>query len=851
MLKTTIAGLRAHALRLLATALAIVLGVGFLAGTLIFGDTIKAALYDEFARAAQNVDVSVAPQDASGRSGATELPLSTVDTVRDVPGVASVDGRMQETLPLLDRNGKLVGNDGQPGIAMSAGTVPALRPFDVTAGRVPSDATQAALDAATAARTKYAVGDTLTVLDTRQVRHTVTLVGIVDFGDSKQYAGDAVVILTPDAMTHLAGATGYSQVVVAAAAGVDQRHLAGRVSAALPGDRVLAGDQYRDDLANDAINQLSGFIEVLLIFAIVACVVSAFVIYNTFTILIVQRMRDLALLRCVGASRGQLFGSVLLESMAVGLAGAVLGIALGTGLGYGLFRGLGALGSPVPSHAVVLRPGTVIVSVLVGVLVTTASALIPAVRATRVPPLAALRAMPLGTLSTGRRRILRAALAVLVGAAGTAVTVAGSTSHGDAQAATLTVVAGGMVNFLAVLIASPLFVGPLTAALGWLPGRIFGTPARLAVANARRNPGRTAATTAALMIGVALMSAASVAIATVRTTATDQLTAHYPIDYLLQSAEHGHGAAGIPVEVARRLREAPQLGTVAEVRLDAATLDGTRLELGTVDPTGVALLTGGKAMPLVAGSVSDLRHGSVVLFTSAPAAKGRKVGDTVTLSTEGGRTGRFTVAALASGQSQIGDALVVWNDFAALHPALGDDSVLVKAANGVSPAASRAAVDSVTNDYPVVTVTSLADWRSEITKSVDALIAAVAALLGIAIVIALIGIMNTVSLSVFERTRESAMTRALGLTRGQLRATLLTEALLMGVVGALVGLSFGLLYGWATTRVMFTGFAAEVTVPAGQLLAYLAIAGVAAVVAAVLPARRAARASIVAAMAET
>ncbi len=844
MLPTTLAGLRAHTLRLLATALAIVLGVGFIAGTLIFGDTVKGAVYDEFARAARNVDVSVT-RPSSARPA--ELPLSTVDTVRQVPGVAAADGRMVQTLPLLDKKGKLVGNDGRPGIGMSAGTVPALRPYDVTAGRVPAAPTEAALDAGAAARTRYALGDTLTVLDTSQVRHRLTLVGIVSFGDSKQYAGDAVVVLTRDAMTRLTGTSGYSQVVVQAAPGRDQPGLTRQVAAALPGDRAVTGSQYRDDLANGAISQLAGFTEVLLIFAIIACVVSAFVIYNTFNILIVQRMRDLALLRCVGASRGQLFGSVLLESVAVGLSGGVLGIGLGTGIGYALFRGLGALGAPVPSHAVVLTLTPVVVSVLVGVLVTTASALIPAVRATRIPPLAALRAMPLAA-PPRRRSVLRVAFAVVVAAVGTALTLAGSRTDGDAQTATLTVVAGGMVNFLAVLVAAPLFVGPLTAALGWLPGRLFGTPARLAAANARRNPGRTAATTAALMIGVALMSAATVAIATVRTTATDQLAAHYPVDYLLHSGDAGRGG-GIPVEVAKRLRERPELDTVAEVRVDRATLDGTGLELGTVDPSGQALLTGA-AMPVVAGSAAGLRHGSVVLFASSKAARGTKVGDTVTLSTEGGRGGRFTVVALAGGDSQIGDALVDWSDFAALHPASADDTVLVTAAHGVSATASRAAVESVTDDYPVVSVVSLAEWRSEINKSVDSLIAAVAALLAIAIVIALIGIMNTLSLSVFERTRESATTRALGLTRGQLRATLLAEALLMGVVGAIVGLSFGLLYGWATSRVLFTGFAAEVTVPVGRLLGYLAVAAVAAVVAAVLPARRAARASIVAAMAD-
>ena len=843
MLRTTLAGLRAHKVRLVATALAIVLGVGFVAGTLVFGDTAKVALYDQFARAAKNVDAVVEPS-------ADALPMSTLDTVRAVPGVSEVDGRMQDNLPLLDRKGKLVGNGEKPGLALSAGTVPDLRPYDVTKGRAPAGAGEAALDSDTATRTGYAVGDTITVLDKEQARHALTLVGIVSFGTSKQYAGQAVVILTATELTALTGADTYRSVVVAAAPGSTPADLTHRLAAALGGTTVRTGQQYRDGLATDAINQFGPFLTVLLVFAVIACVVAAFVIYNTFTILIAQRVREVALLRCVGASRRQVFGSVLLESAVVGLIGSVVGIALGLLLGLGLFSGVTALGAPLPSHALVLTARPVLVAVLLGVGVTVSAALLPAARASRVPPLAALRVTPLAALRRKGRRVLLVVAAILVAGAGTALTVAGSGNHTDAQTATLSVVAGGIVNFLAVLLLSPLFVGPLTGLVGALPARLLGVPARLAVAGARRNPGRTAATTAALMIGVGLMSSASVALTTVKATATDQLTLHYPIDYVLKPADVGHGPGGIPAAVASQLRGKAELGTVAKVRLVDGDLDGHGLSIGTVDPGGRGALLGG-TLPVSAGSAADFGAGTVILFTGTPAAQGRHVGDTVTLSTPDGHSGRFRVVVLATGQSHTGDAVVTWDDFAALHPSTMDDVVMVRAADGVGPAASRTAVESVTDGYPLVRVDSIADWRAQITRQVDMLIALVAALLGIAIVIALIGIMNTLSLSVVERTRESATIRALGLTRGQLRAMLLAEALLMGVVGALVGVGFGLLYGWATTRVMFTGFAAVVTVPAGQLVGYVALAAAAAALAAVLPARKAARASIVAAMGET
>jgi putative ABC transport system permease protein len=242
---------------------------------------------------------------------------------------------------------------------------------------------------------------------------------------------------------------------------------------------------------------------------------------------------------------------------------------------------------------------------------------------------------------------------------------------------------------------------------------------------------------------------------------------------------------------------------------------------------------------VLSGSVTDLRSGSAVLFDGVPETRGRKVGDRVTVVSSDGHGRAFTVAAIAKGPSPTGNILVTWDDFAALHAATTDDEVLVKAANGVSPTRSRDALDAVLADFPAVQVGTTADWRAEITNAVGQMIAVVAALLAFAILIALIGIMNTLSLSVLERTRESAIARALGLTRGQLRATLIVEALLMAVVGALVGIGFGVLYGWATTRVMFVKIHPILTVPVPSLLGYVALAALAGTVAALLPARRA------------
>jgi putative ABC transport system permease protein len=849
MLSTTLAGLRAHKLRLVATALAIVLGVGFVAGTLIFGDTAKAALFDQFARAAKNVDVVI-----GAGSGGQPIALSAPDTARGVSGVAAAEGRMSRQLPVLGKNGRLV-DSNNIGMAVSAGTVPALRGYDVTSGRAPAGPGEAAVDKDTAKRAKYRVGDTVTVLDQEERKQTRKLVGIVDFGTARQYANTPVLVLPQADVVALTGAKDYTEIVVHASPGVTQADLADRLAAVFPKNvRVATGETVAKELASDSIGQVDRFVTVLQIFAWIAVLVSGFVIYNTFNILMAQRIREMALLRCVGASRGQLFRSVLVEAVVVGLLGAVLGIGVGLAVAYGLFSGSALLVLPVPSHALVLTAKPVVVALVVGVLITLASALIPAIRATKVAPLAALRTAAVARVGTVRGRIVLIVLAALAAVAGTALTVLGNGLKNNQDGAML-VVAGGVVNFLAVLLTAPLFVGPLTAAIGWLPGRIFGTPAKLASANARRNPGRAAATTVALMIGVGLMSASTVAVASAEATANAELVENYPVDYILRATSLAQEAPpadaqadalpadpeGLPTRLAERLRQDRTFSGVARVHRVQAAVDTGEMPLAAIDPAGVK----------VVNLHADLKPGTVALDKEQAKYQHKKVGDQVTIKTEGGPSRSFTIVALITGSIHTGYAVITWDDFAALHPMADDTMVLVRNADGVSAERSRQHLDAALRDDPLVQVDSLADWREEITGAIDKIIGVVAALLGVAILIALIGIMNTLSLSVFERTRESAMVRALGLTRGQLRGTLLVEAVLMAVVGALVGISFGVTYGWITTRLMFRDNSLVMHVPLGELAGYVALAALAGVIAAVLPARRAAKTSVVSAMAET
>jgi putative ABC transport system permease protein len=846
MVSTTLAGLRAHARRMVATALAVVFGVSFVAGTLIFSDTARAGFFDTYSRVAKNVDAAVEPGgDASG------LTAAQVAAVRGVPHVAAVDARIVRSLAMLDRRGRAISNFGRAGVVVSTDGDPRLRAYDVS-GRVPSAPGEAMLDKETAAHQRLAAGDQLTVLDKAGARHRYTLVGLIDFGTSKRFSDRSVVGLPTAEITALTGGGEYDEIAVRGSDGVSQRALVNELRAALgAGPQVITGDQRRIDLANDATQVADQFRFILLIFGVISLIVAAFVIYNTFAILLAQRVRETALLRCVGATRRQVLGSVLLESVAIGLAGGAAGVLLGIGVAAGLLRLLnGVVHAGVPAHGIVLGASPAVAGLAIGLLVTVFSASVPALRATRTSPLAALRDLPTARSASRPARAFRVAAGVLVGAAGIGITVLG-TGQPDPQTGTFTIVAGGLVMFLAVLIFAPLFVGGLVTVLGTGFRWLMGTPAKLATANARRNPGRTAVTTATLMIGIGLMSLFSVLVASVNATASAQLGEHYPADYVVSGIRYSDGSqARIPAGYVQSLRGRREFSAVGEEREEFLRIRNKAAQVGAFDPASLGTLVKPQT---VTGSLAQLKPGTVIVASNRQRLGSFRVGETIEVEV-GRQAYPFTVVGSAPISVPGGewlDALFTWEDLDRIVGAGEDTTVLAKAAPGVTPTASRDILDSLVDRYPTVLVNSVADLSSDLESTVHGLIALFTALVGTAVLIALFGIANTLSLSVVERTRESATVRALGLTRGQLRVTLLIEALLMGLVGALVGVVFGLVYGPLLVAKAFGRIHPTVVLPWDWLAGLVLLAAAAGTVAAVLPARRAARASIVAAMADT
>ncbi|MFF0573490.1 ABC transporter permease [Streptosporangium saharense] len=835
MLRTTIAGLRARKLRLLLTSLAIALGVGFIAGTFVLTDTLQSGFTEKFGAAADRIDVAVLPA-PSEKDEPALLSQAVLERIRAVGGVAEAQGLVRGTSALIGKDGKAAGDYPTSGVSVVQGP---LSRTSIVSGSAPKTATQAVLDKNTAKTRGFRVGDSIAVLDQENVRHEFTLVGLFDPGLDQELAYTGAVGYVTETAREMTGQKGFREIDVAAAEGVSQEEARSAVVKAVgAGYEVKTGRQYADDMikANGADNQ---FLTLgLLLFGLVAMFVAALVIYNTFNILVAQRTREMALLRCIGATRGQVFGSVVLESVVVGLLSSLLGLLIGYGMGAGAMVLLRATGTPLPEATATLTPFTVALAVAVGLLVTVGAALLPARSATRVAPIAALRTqVEEHTFRAGVVRVVLAALFLLAGAAVTGVGVSGP----PGQAALVTVMVGGTLVFFGVLILGPVIVRPLGAFVGWLPGRLFGVPGRLALDNSGRNPRRSATTTVALTVGVTLMTLISVLTGTLRLTYSHKLDEQFPVDYMVQSQTR---ESNLPRALAEGLRTRPELTSVVALRQTDAEVGAK----GEPYQTGTFTAAAGFAPAFTSGSVGALRPGTVAVADYVAKDLKVKVGDRLPVRTKkAGRVELTVVGVFDAEKTNLTEVTVPAADFDSYFGAVGDSRILVNVKEGLSSDVTRKVVEAAAQPYPTAKVASSTEIRSGFDEALDMSVLIITGLLGLAVLISLLGIANTLSLSVHERTRESALLRALGLTRSQLRAMLSVEALILGLIGALVGVVLGITFGWAAARTATSDVV--FTVPVPQVLAFVALSGLAGVLAAVLPARKAARASVVDALA--
>jgi len=838
MLHASWKSLLARKLRLVMSGFAIVLGVAFVAGSLIFTDTLGQAFTQIMAGSVGDVVVRpVGSVNDEDTQSAKTLPASLVKDLATVDGAARVDGSVSAVgVFVIGRDGKVIGAQGAPGIAVNFSDAPAahgVQGLSITSGRAPAKAGEITLDPLTAEKAGYKIGDIVPMVTSgAQPSLKATMVGVGKFGGGG-LAGASLTtfdLLTAQQLFE-DGRDVYNGIWVTARDGVSQAELRDQVRARLPaGVEAVTGDKAADEAASEINKALSFISTFLLVFAGVSLVVGTFLIINTFSILVAQRGRELALFRALGASRRQVSRSVLFEALVIGFIGSTIGLALGFVLATGIKALFAAIGLDLSGSPLIFEPRTAIVAYLVGILVTAFAAYLPGRRASRIAPIEALRddvAMPESSIH------LRAAIGTVMTVLGAVVLGVGLfTSIPNA----LVYIGGGMLLVVVgVAIASPLLGRPVVALVGMFYRRMFGTVGRLAEQNAMRNPRRTAATASALMVGLTLVSMMAVFGQSTKASVDKTIADSFSADYVVSNA------IGVPFSpvVVDQVKKVPGVEAAARFRLVTAKVGGESTQIGGIEPAPFA-----KAMKvrMDSGTIGALTGRTVLVESRLASEKGLAVGDKVTMSISG-NPASYPVVGTFEALPGISEwrYLTSLEALAAAGVVPADNVAYVVRSPGADAAAVRAGIDKVVAGLPTVTLKDQAEFAAEQRAPIDQMLALIYALLGLAVVIAVLGIVNTLALSVIERTREVGLLRAVGLSRRQLRTMVRLESIIIALLGAVLGVGLGLVFGVALQRSQADSGIEVLSVPFAQLLIFVALAALVGVLAAVWPARRAAR----------
>jgi putative ABC transport system permease protein len=857
-------GLLAHRVRLAATVGAVVLGVGFVAGTYVLTDTLRQAITGVVGQSQTHVSVVVTGRSADatslapgalGAEGVT-LPQDTLARVDAVPGVAAADAVVAGPVAVAGPGSRPVSAAGSATFALSVGAVPDLRVLTLRAGRLPTGADEAVLDAATADRAHVVLGERLRVAGAGAAR-TVQVVGLVGYGTSESLAGATIVGLTLPTTQAVLGQPGrLDEVIAAAAPGVGERALAARVTAALgPAYRVETQAQAVAADTAAATRGFDVFSDVLLVFAGIALFVAVFLIFNTFSILLAQRARELALLRCLGALRRQLVATVLGESLVIGAVASLLGVGVGVGLALGIRALLSSFGIDFPATAPVVEARTVVVSLVVGVVATVGAALVPAVRGSRTPPVAAMRDdLPVDTGRPAPFRLVTGTLLVVLGVGVVVVALhAGGSGSGSAATRAEVIGVGLALGFLGLSALIPLVARPLAAVLGWPFAASGGVAGRLGRHNAMRHPRRTAATAAALMIGLTLVTTIAVFAHSVQASTDASLQNGLHADFVVTP----NGTDALSRGLGARLAGLAQLRRVAaleseavQIELPPSTAPGASRRAGATG-TGVAAYAQEVTVRPAAGRLSDVGGTGVAVTTGIADTWHLHIGSELPLGSVEVPRHSFTAAAIIHDPTGLtGDILFSPGGLSLLFP---DGTppvqvVLAQQAPGVDQASALAAVDRAVAAYPQAEVRTKAAYINGANQQFQEMVNLITVLLGLAVVIALFGIVNTLALSIVERRREIGLLRALGMSRRQVRAAVRWEAVVVSLLGTILGIAVGLAFGWVVVDSLRSQGVDRFAVPGGELVAFVVLAAVAGVLAAVLPARSAARVDVLAAI---
>ena len=860
MFKLALRSLIDKKLRFALTTFVVVLGVMFVVGSFTLTDSLRSTFSGLAEDIAQGADLTVRASRGDGFGGDFDQPTMPEAMAERVAGVDGVDTVRPAVAALnvfmVDGEGEPIRPPGPPalGFSFSPGT------FFTTDGRQPGAPGEFAADTATASDHGLRIGETYQIIGPISAE-PFELVGVFNFGDPDSHTGlgQTMAAFELDEAQRFFGLDGvYQELDVLVTAGTDVAEVQARLEAELgDGFDVLTAEVNAAEQEDDFNQVVDIFNTILLVFAFIAVFVSAFIINNTFQIIIGQRVREIGLWRAIGATPRQVSRSVITESAIVGVVATVVGIGLGLVLAVVLRVILEAIGFPLPPGPLTLQPRTVLLAAVVGLGVTMVSSIAPALKARHISPVAALAAdFRLGAAGL-RRRLIGGGT---VFAAGVAALAAGMTAGLDTVPTFVLLGIGAVLSFVGINVVSPAFAGSAASALGRPVSALFGVSGRLARDNAAREPRRTASTAGALMIGLSLMGLAAVVGQSMKKTFIDIIDNAVEADYFIQSDASGFGPPpGFPAQVADEIEALDEIESVVRIQwaFSGLSVDG--------EPRDIVALDMALAETHFDGRVTsgDMAAGdpltALALHSDSATSLGVGIGGTVEATFPDNQTETLTVVAVYEDAAVYGNWVIdgaLWdrhfnrNDLAFASARIAG---LADGADEASQAglleASRAAVDGVIDRYPTVKVENQAEFRQTQESQLTSLIRVIEVLIGLSFFIALIGIINTLSLSVFERTREIGLLRSVGMTRRQLRRSIYWEALIVAVFGGLLGVTVGTVFGVATTLALPGSFVQTVAVPWLDLVTFVAISAVAGLLAAILPAVRAGRMNILDAIA--
>jgi putative ABC transport system permease protein len=829
--------------RLLGTFLAVFIGVSFLSGALVLGQTLERNFDNLFAETNAGTDAVVRSATKITTDGSFQrgpISAATVQRIRDVDGVAAAVPYVEGYGQLLGKDGEAIGGNGPPRLAASWIADPDLNAYRLAEGRAPRAPGDVVVNRGAAESGDLKLGDTTTLQTPAPTR--VRIVGIATFGSADGFGQLTYTALSLDAAQRLVlgGGARISSVRVKAAPGVSQKQLVARIERALPaGTQAISGAQLTDENTQDISDEFLGTLRAfLLVFAAIALLVGAFSIYNTLSILTAQRTRESALMRALGASRGQVLGAALTESLLIGIVASVAGLAGGVGIARLLKALFSAFGGALPDGGVAFSAGNAMIAVAVGVLITAVAGVAPARRASRVAPVAALRDSAVEYEGVS---VARAVAGVSVALAGVVAVLLGAL----AGAGTVVTALGSVLTLGGMLACGPLVAGPIARLLGAPLPRMSGIAGRLARDNATRNPRRTSATAAALMVGVAVVSLFTVFAGSLKSSIQDSTGRAFGGDLAITTPGFGGGA--LNPRLADRVRELPEIRDAVGLGQGAAQIAGDSEPLTVADPAALARVAD---LDVAAGSLDGLGARELAVSSSFAEEHGWRTGSRVPLTFADETHDAFTVAAIYDNDELTGDVLMSRGAWA---PHAGQDLdtvVYLTVAAGTAVKAAEAAVQRAARADGSPDVQTRAEYIEASAGGIDALLGIVYVLLLLAIVIALMGIANTLSLSIHERTRELGLLRAVGASRRQLRAMIRGESLIIAVYGTIGGLALGVFLGWGLVRATSDDAAPSVfSAPLGQLTVVLVAGAIAGMLASLRPARRAARPDVLNAIA--